>query len=86
MTNCLTMKEYYHPQYIKQAYGDLTLLNIGDEEVISQICSSGLDAFYDNLLEQEVTLEDKNNKSQNIIEGMTNPERKKVQKVKTNSK
>jgi len=82
MSNCLTMKEYYHPKFIKQAYGDLTLLNIGDEEVISQICSSGLDSFYDDLLKQDVITEDIREHPDNVIEGMTNPEKKKVQKVK----
>jgi hypothetical protein len=76
------MKEYYHPKFIKQAYGDLTLLNIGDEEVISQICSSGLDSFYDDLLKQDVITEDIREHPDNVIEGMTNPERKKVERIK----
>ena len=82
MSNCLTMKEYYHPKFIKQAYGDLTLLNIGDEEVISQICSSGLNSFYDSLLKQDPSTEDISENSDNIIEKMTNPGKKKVQMIK----
>ena len=82
MSNCLTMKEYYNPKFIRQAYGDLTLLNIGDEEVISQICSSGLDSFYDSLLKQDIITEDIREHPENVIEGMTNPEKKKIQKVK----